>query len=387
MEPKKRKTYERDGKKYYINEKGIEEEDWTESELNKPLNLPIQSVEVSQDMSKIDKLEKDSFQILDKSCRARFRSLDAYQNPIHQADPLNKHSAAPEIYCLALNNEPDSYCAGYSNGEIHMVTKRKNLKVAQHSRDTILSMRFSPKFSYMLISVSSVGDVVHTHVPTGKKLTEFKIQGEDKFVRCMDITKNGEKLAIGFDNGEINIYDDSTQTLEESIKSGTSFTTGHINQIHSLAFDREKPYMLVSGGRDKRVIIWDTRFREAEQMVVEPYILGDSIDIKGYNILAGSYEAKQGVLLYDIRNFKDPVKTFRTDSQIYCCKFSKYEKSNLFAAGGYKRNVIKVFDINKDKCICGIDGINSACYALDFSTTGAVLGYGCKDGGVRIIDI
>ena len=122
-------------------------------------------------------------------------------------------------------------------------------------------------------------------------------------------------------------------------------------------------------------------------MVVGSQILGDTVDIKGNYILAGSYDPKDGILLYDDRKFKDPIKSFRTDSHIYACKFSKREKDNIFAAGGYKRNLMKVYDINKDDYIFGIEGIGSACYALDFSMGGTVLAYGCADGALRIVDI
>ena len=65
----------------------------------------------------------------------------------------------------------------------------------------------------------------------------------------------------------------------------------------------------------------------------------------------------------------------------------KRDNDNIFAAGGYKRNIMKVFDINKTDYIFGFDGIGSACYALDFSMGSTFLAYGCADGALRIIDI
>ena len=65
----------------------------------------------------------------------------------------------------------------------------------------------------------------------------------------------------------------------------------------------------------------------------------------------------------------------------------KRDNDNIFAADGYKRNIIKVFDINKTDYIFGLDGIRSACYALDFSVGSTFLDFGCADRALRIIDI
>ena len=97
----------------------------------------------------------------------------------------------------------------------------------------------------------------------------------------MDISSKDEQIAIGFAEGEIRIYNNSTQTLDKLIKKGTSFATGHINQIHSVKFDRQTKNRLISGGRDSRVILWDLRSLECTGMVVASSILGDSVDIKG----------------------------------------------------------------------------------------------------------
>ena len=88
-----------------------------------------------------------------------------------------------------------------------------------------------------------------------------------------------------------------------------------------------------------------------------------------------------------IESLKSLLKTFRTDSHIYACKFSKRENDNIFASGGYKKNLMKVFDINQKDYIFGLEGINSACYSLDFSMSGTVLANGCSDGALRIVDI
>ena len=362
-----------------------EEEDLTVCITDKPLDLPIQNVEVPT-MTQIEKIEKSYFQNkIPEKRKVFFRGLYRYQNPIHKEDPLNKGEREPEIYAVNIAKDKDTIATGYSNGEIHIYDKNKNVKLIQYSRETIIGLQIHHTNNNILTSISAVGDVVNTHVPSGKKLNEFKI--EDLIPRTLDLSIRDEQIAIGFAEGQIQIYNNNTQTLDKLIKKGTSFETGHINQIHSVRFDTNLTYRLISGGRDSRVIIWDLRSLDCIGMVTASSILGETVDVKGNYIIAGAYEPKDGILLYDDRKFVEPIKTFKTNSHIYSCKFSKRDDDYIFAAGGYKQNLMKVFDINRSDYIFGIDIISSPCYALDFSMSGTVLAYGCADGAIRIVDI
>ena len=352
---------------------------------DQPIDVPIQNVQAPT-MTQIESIEKNYFinKIPDKR-KVFFRSLYRYKNPIHKEDPLNAGEKEPEIYAVNIANDKDTIATGYSNGEIHIYDKHKNVKLIQYSRETIIGLQIHHTNNNILTSISSTGDVINTHVPSGKKLNEFKIEG--LIPRILDLSGRDEKIAIGFAEGIIQIYNNNTQTLDKLIKKGSSFSTGHINQIHSVKFDKDSTKRLISGGRDSRVLIWDLRSLNCTGMVTASSILGDCVDVKGNYIIAGAYEPKDGILLYDDRKFTAPIKTFKTDSHIYACKFSKRDDDYIFAAGGYKTNLMKVFDINRKDYIFGIDIISSPCYALDFSMSGTVLAYGCADGALRIVDI
>ena len=45
--------------------------------------------------------------------------------------------------------------------------------------------------------------------------------------------------------------------------------------------------VLVSGGWDKTLQIWDLRVHRSVRSIYGPYVCGDSIDIQGNNILVG----------------------------------------------------------------------------------------------------
>ena len=203
-----------------------------------PIKVPIQVVRAPT-MTPVESIEKSSF--LNKYPNQRkvsFRTFYRYQNPVHKEDPITKNDREPEIYAISICQDNDSIATGYSNGEIHILNKFKNIKLVQYSRETIIGLKIHHTNNNILTSISSSGDVVNTHVPSGKKLNEFKI--EKLIPRTFDLSIQDDKIAIGFAEGQIQIYNNITQTLEKLIKKGTSFATGHINQIHSVVFDKKE---------------------------------------------------------------------------------------------------------------------------------------------------
>jgi len=54
-------------------------------------------------------------------------------------------------------------------------------------------------------------------------------------------------------------------------------------------FDKEDSNLLLSGGWDYRVILWDLRERKPVQGFYGPLICGDGIDIHEDNILTASW--------------------------------------------------------------------------------------------------
>ena len=121
-----------------------EDDDLTVCMTDKPINMPIQNVEILEvpTMSQVEKLEKNYF--INKIPEKRhvfFRGLYRYQNPIHKEDPLNKGEREPEIYTVNISRDKDTIATGYSNGEIHIYDKNNNVKLIQYSRETIFGFK------------------------------------------------------------------------------------------------------------------------------------------------------------------------------------------------------------------------------------------------------
>ena len=169
-----------------------EDDDLTVCITDKPINVPIQNVNAPT-MTPVENLEKNSF--INKYPNLRkvfFRCLYRYQNPVHKEDPINKGSKEPEIYTISISRDKDTIVSGYSNGEIHIYDKYRNVKLVQYSRETIIGLKIHHTNDKILTSISSIGNVVNTHIPSGKKLNEFNIElvlQKDKFKYLIIILK------------------------------------------------------------------------------------------------------------------------------------------------------------------------------------------------------
>jgi len=64
--------------------------------------------------------------------------------------------------------------------------------------------------------------------------------------------------------------------------------------------------MVVSGGWDNTIQIYDLRYRGPVRTMYGPHICGDCIEIRsdGHTMVAGSYRAEDCIEVYDLRMYK-----------------------------------------------------------------------------------
>ena len=73
--------------------------------------------------------------------------------------------------------------------------------------------------------------------------------------------------------------------------SGANGEPGHNNRIFCAKFCKEEDSLIISGGWDQTVKVWDLRSGDPVRSIFGPYITGDSIDIHDGFILTGSQKS------------------------------------------------------------------------------------------------
>jgi len=133
----------------------------------------------------------------------------------------------------------------------------------------------------------------------------IKENNSDLNLNSVDINCSKDRVAVGGNQSKVHIYDD--QSLKKdyimSLKPGGSHLPGHKDRIFSVKFDKSQSSIVYSGGWDDAIYVSDLREGGSAVAVIPgPHVCGDSIDVVGNLLLAGSYRNKKNLLLYDLRH-------------------------------------------------------------------------------------
>ena len=90
----------------------------------------------------------------------------------------------------------------------------------------------------------------------------------------------------------VRVYDEQTRKLITDLEGGGSGEPGHSNRVFCVKFCADDPNLVISGGWDNNVKIWDIRQQSVARSIYGPYVCGDSIDLHDGFLLTGSYKDK-----------------------------------------------------------------------------------------------
>ena len=172
-------------------------------------------------------------------------------------------------------------------------------------------------------------------------------------------------------------------------------TPGHSSRVYCVKFDKENPNIILSGGWDYRVIVWDVRTGKPARSIYGPLICGDGIDIFEDVILTSSWTQSNQLQMWDLDSCK-PITTIDWDNTmrysndpifLYAGQFSKVDGS-LILAGGSNSNEAKLFDRNNyEKAFCTITDLSREIDTVDFGNKGNMFAISGGDGLIRLFSM
>eukprot|EP00440_Ansanella_granifera_P021627 gb/GFBE01023476.1/.p1 GENE.gb/GFBE01023476.1/~~gb/GFBE01023476.1/.p1 ORF type:complete len:344 (+),score=66.54 gb/GFBE01023476.1/:1-1032(+) len=313
-----------------------------------------------------------------------------------------------EIFCVRFSPDDLYLAAACGNGLINVYNSVTGklafvLNAGQENRLPTTQVRWRPsqcisKTKNVLVSVGADGRILHWHASSGKCLHE--IVEPDNQLFCVDYLSDGSQFATAGKRREVRIYDEYTKKLTQVMKGGDQVNTpGHSNRVFALKYHPTMRNVLVTGGWDNTVQIWDVRQGHAVRAIYGPHVCGDSLDISqdGETILTGSWRVEKQLQLWDFGSEKllDTVPWRSTASMmqpcmVYAAQFSKDETSSMIAAGGSGSNEAQVFErtTSGGTAVFGKTfGLNRACYSVDFSNASDTLAVAGGDGVVHVMSI
>jgi len=269
-------------------------------------------------------------------------------------------------------------------------------------------VRFRPdvptvKAKNVFVSCDALGNVVHWHMTSGKRLHTFKEENNQVF--ALDFKKDATQFATAGKDTAVRLYDETTKQCVVKMERGMGFgpmaTTGHSNRIFSLKYHPDDPNVLLSGGWDNTVLIWDTRTGLSERSIYGPHLCGDSLDIQNDVVLTGNH--RSGSTALETWDYKSGNKieditwpdVSRDPTMLYAAQFKSgddYNQNARFIAtggsGGTTGNEARVFDCSAgNACVGFVGGMSRGIFSVDWSPTEDKFACAGGDACIRILKV
>lgn len=296
----------------------------------------------------------------------------------------------------------DSFVAFGSDDSLIRIYKTLSNKIACCFSDSpnygvpLTSLKFKPiAIDNILMSCRVNGVVSLWNIEKNQMISSFK---EDNYIYTGEYNRDGDHFATAGYDTKIRIYDQNTlkliSILEKDDKNNNNL--GHANRIYSLKYCLDHPNILLSGGWDETLFIWDTRVGHNIEYIYGPLICGDSLDVKGNSVLTGSWRNQNQLQVWDLRNKKISInipwvnlslEEKNKRNHIYACQFDKYNDRYIIA-GTTGDNQIRIFDKNENyQCMDVISGFEKPVYTLNFDYKDQKIAFGSGNGLCGIIEV
>ncbi len=187
----------------------------------------------------------ENWSLISKKCTASFYHID----PIHHIALCETGKFSASAGEIALNNPPQSDLAAQNKHFIKVWSEEKADKpiFAFESSNSIGSLALCAKNSIVAFSEQSENTIqVHSWVSN----LVYELNNEAQ-VRSLLISKNGEWIIAGNENGTIHVWSLLTRKREHIL-------SGHIKAVLSMVLSGNDE-ILASGGEDQTVKLWSLR--------------------------------------------------------------------------------------------------------------------------------
>jgi len=318
-------------------------------------------------------------------------SSDSIKRRMATVTELGESSS--DYLCCRLDPDDAFLAVGTAEGlvEIYSMKDEKLLSVLDGntaSEVPTTCLRWKPsgssKTRNVLVAGCADGSITHWHVSSGKLL--HKIQEKTNQILCMDYNSDGSMFAAAGKDYIVRVYDENTKSVSVTLEGGILSYPGHSNRVFSVKFLPEDPNVIISGGWDCTIQIWDIREGKSVGSIFGPSISGDALDYKKGVILSGSWRNANQIELWDFGTRKlmsnlDWDYGRKVDNcYVYSAQFSKSNEKTI-GVGCSNLNEMRLFDReSKNRPFGKLTNMKKGIYSVDFGNRSNIIAY-CGGGG------
>ena len=211
-----------------------------------------------------DAKQNDSMSYLPSKEYSLKTKLLSNSKPQHEISQKYSIKLEAEVMSVRFNPQSSLLACGLNNGSV-VLLDNENASVlktltASFEKFSVNSVRWKPNNvnNNIITAASTDGYLICYNLTTNKFIYKANPRKGMQLL-CMDYNQEGKTLAMGTNGGNIIIWNEFAQKEERLLESGNWFNNGHSNRVFSVKFVADEPNMLLSGGWEKLVFLWDLR--------------------------------------------------------------------------------------------------------------------------------
>lgn len=317
-----------------------------------------------------------------------------------------------EVFCIRFSPDGKFLAAGCGDGAIRVFNVQSgNLAYTLQGGSNVAlpttALRFRPvtpttRTKNVFLAANAAGTVQHWHMTSGKCLHSF--EDPENQVYALDYNSEGTHFVSAGKDTALRVYDEATKSCVIEMRGGAGYSQktspGHSNRVFTVKYVPGDDNMVVSGGWDNTVQIWDLRTGMAVRGFYGPHVCGDSLDVCNGEVVTGSWRPDTQLEIWDYGMgtkkadipWNAPNSLAALSGQpacmLYATQFSKEGGGRYIAAGGSGTNEAKVFDhSNGNELVGTVTGLSRGVFTLDFSPDNEKIAIAGGDASIRILHI
>jgi WD40 repeat protein/transcriptional regulator with XRE-family HTH domain len=190
--------------------------------------------------------------------------------------------------------------------------------------------------------------------------------------RSIDLSPDGQTVAVGDANGDIYLWNISTAQLLFSF-------SGHKGWVWSVAFSSDGR-TLASSSSDSSVRLWDVQSGSCLQVLTEHQGCVWSVCFSADGQQLASCSDDKTVRLWNLQGQCLRVLKGHTQS-VYAVHFAPDQQT---LASSSNDTTIRIWDVSNGHCLNVLQGHTSGVRCVQYSPDGQLLASGCRDGSIRL---
>jgi WD40 repeat protein/transcriptional regulator with XRE-family HTH domain len=190
--------------------------------------------------------------------------------------------------------------------------------------------------------------------------------------RSVDLSPDGQTVAVGDSNGNIYLWNISTAQL-------LGIFSGHKGWVWSVTFSPDSR-TLASSSSDSSVRLWDIQNGNCLQVLTEHKGCVWSVSFSADGQQLASCSDDKTVRLWNLQGQCLRVLKGHTQS-VYSVHFAPDQQT---LASSSSDTTIRIWDVSNGNCLSVLEGHTSGVRCVRYSPDGQLLASGCRDGSIRL---